>query len=106
MRQHRTSSTLAILLGLLTLSLTGEAQIDSLRSEMMRGNTSGMESYIGSLSKAKRRTLTNRTLLTEIAIAHYDLSEASAQLRGIESLRTSDDQQRTVEELTRRLSAA
>lgn len=106
MRQHRTSSTLAILLGLLSLSLTGEAQIDSLRSEMMRGNTSGMESYIGSLSKAKRRTLTNRTLLTEIAIAHYDLSEASAQLRGIESLRTSDDQQTTVEELTRRLRAA
>lgn len=106
MRQHRTSSTLAILLGLLTLSLTGEAQIDSLRSEMMRGNTSGMESYIGSMSKAKRRTLTNRTLLTEIAIAHYDLSEASAQLRGIESLRASDEQQRTVEELTRRLRAA
>ena len=106
MRQHSKIALLGLLLGLLTLSLTGEAQIDSLRSEMMRGNTSGMESYIGSLSKAKRRTLTNRTLLTEIAIAHYDLSEASAQLRGIESLRKSDDQQRTVEELTRRLRAA
>lgn len=106
MRQHRTSSTLAILLGLLSLSLTGEAQIDSLRSEMMRGNTSGMESYIKGLSKAKRRTLPNRTLLTEIALAHYDLSEASDQLAGIESLRASDAQQTAVEELTRRLKAA
>ena len=106
MRQHSKIALLGLLMGLLTLSLTGEAQIDSLRSEMMRGNTSGMESYIGSLSKAKRRTLTNRTLLTEIAIAHYDMSEASAQLRGIESLRASDDQQRAVEELKRRLRAA
>ena len=106
MRQHRISIISLILSGLLAIGFSADAQIDSLRSEMMRGNTSGMESYIGSLSKAKRRTLTNRTLLTELAIAHYDLSEASAQLRGIESLRTSDDQQRTVEELTRRLRAA
>ena len=106
MRQHRISIISLILSGLLAIGFSADAQIDSLRSEMMRGNTSGMESYIGSLSKAKRRTLTNRTLLTELAIAHYDLSEASAQLRGIESLRASDDQQRTVEELTRRLRAA
>lgn len=57
MRQHSKIALLGLLLGLLTLSLTGEAQIDSLRSEMMRGNTSGMESYIGSLSKAKRLSL-------------------------------------------------
>lgn len=106
MRQHRQLALLGFLLGLLTLSLTGKAQTDSLRSEMMRGNTSGMESYIKGLSKAKRRTLPNRTLLTEIALAHYDLSEASDQLAGIESLRASDAQQTAVEELTRRLKAA
>ena len=106
MRQHRQLALLGILLGLLTLSLTGKAQTDSLRSEMMRGNTSGMESYIKGLSKAKRRALPNRTLLTEIALAHYDLSEASDQLAGIESLRASDAQQSTVEELTMRLKAA
>ena len=106
MRQHRQLALLGFLLGLLTLSLTGEAQTDSLRSEMMRGNTSGMESYIKGLSKAKRRTLTNRTLLTEIALAHYDLDEASDQLAGIKSLRTSDDQQRITEELAQRLKAA
>ena len=106
MRQHRQLALLGFLLGLLTLSLTGKAQTDSLRSEMMRGNTSGMESYIKGLSKAKRRTLPNRTLLTEIALAHYDLSEASDQLAGIESLRASDAQQTAVEELTRRLRAA
>lgn len=106
MRQHRQFALLGFLLGLLTLSLTGKAQTDSLRSEMMRGNSSGMESYIKGLSKAKRRTLPNRTLLTEIALAHYDLSEAADQLAGIESLRTSDAQQATVEELTKRLKAA
>lgn len=106
MRQHRHIALLGFLLGLLTLSLTGNAQTDSLRSEMMRGNTSGMESYIKGLSKAKRRTLPNRTLLTEIALAHYDLSEASDQLAGIESLRSSDVQQATIEELTKRLKAA
>lgn len=106
MRQHRQLALLGFLLGLLTLSLTGKAQTDSLRSEMMRGNTSGMESYIKGLSKAKRRILPNRTLLTEIALAHYDLSEASDQLAGIESLRASDAQQTAVEELTRRLKAA
>lgn len=106
MRQHRHIALLVFLLGLLTLSLTGNAQTDSLRSEMMRGNTSGMESYIKGLSKAKRRTLPNRTLLTEIALAHYDLSEASDQLAGIESLRSSDAQQATIEELTKRLKAA
>ena len=106
MRQHRQFALLGFLLGLLTLSLTGKAQTDSLRSEMMRGNSSGMESYIKGLSKAKRRTLPIRTLLTEIALAHYDLSEAADQLAGIESLRTSDAQQATVEELTKRLKAA
>ena len=106
MRQHRQFALLGFLLGLLTLSLTGKAQTDSLRSEMMRGNSSGMESYIKGLSKAKRRTLPNRTLLAEIALAHYDLSEAADQLAGIESLRTSDAQQATVEELTKRLRAA
>lgn len=106
MRQHRHIALLVFLLGLLTLSLTGNAQTDSLRSEMMRGNTSGMESYIKGLSKAKRRTLPNRTLLTEIALAHYDLSEASDQLAGIESLRSSDAQHATIEELTKRLKAA
>ena len=106
MRQHRQFALLGFLLGLLTLSLTGNAQTDSLRSEMMRGNTSGMESYIKGLSKAKRRTLPNRTLLTEIALAHYDLSEASDQLAGIESLRASGAQQTTVKELTMRLNAA
>ena len=106
MRQHRHIALLGFLLGLLTLSLTGKAQTDNLRSEMMRGNSSGMESYIKGLSKAKRRTLPNRTLLAEIALAHYDLSEAADQLAGIESLRTSDAQQATVEELTKRLRAA
>lgn len=106
MRQHRHIALLGFLLGLLTLSLTGNAQTDSIRSEMMRGNTSGMESYIKGLSKANRRTLPNRTLLTEIALAHYDLSEASDQLAGIESLRSSDVQQATIEELTKRLKAA
>ena len=106
MIQHRISIISVILSGLLAICFSAEAQTDSLRSKMMRGNTSGMESYIKGLSKAKRRTLTNRTLLTEMAIAHYDLSEASDQLSGIESLRASDDKQRAVEELTRRLRAA
>lgn len=83
----------SMLLTLLALSITAEAQVDSLRQEMRRGNPSGMEEYIDGLSRSQRRSFDNRVLLTEMGLCHYDLEEAEAQLEGLRSLRRLTEEQ-------------
>lgn len=98
---------LGLLLGATALCLSAAAQVDSLRQEMMRGNLSGMESYIGGLSKSQRRTFDNRVRLTELGLAQYDLEEATDQLGGLESLRRlTESQEEVIERLSHRISTA
>lgn len=108
MHQYRIAlRLLGLLLGATTLSLSSVAQVDSLRQEMMRGNLSGMESYIKGLSKSQRRSPDNRIRLTELGLAHYDLEQATDQLAGLKSLRRlSESQEAAIERLSHRITTA
>lgn len=98
---------LGLLLGATALCLSASAQVDSLRQEMMRGNLSGMQSYLSGLSKSQRRTFDNRVRLTELGLAKYDLEEATDQLGGLESLRRlTESQEAVIDRLSHQVSTA